>query len=45
MNKNNYLQVYLDECKYDIKKNKMTRFTDVQLYLNDSLDSGDSNSE
>ena len=47
MDKKNYPQVHLEECKYKIKKEKMTRFTDTELDLNDSddFDSDDSNSE
>ena len=29
--KKNYLQVYLEECKYKIKKTKMTKFIKVEL--------------
>ena len=36
MDKNNYPQVYLEECKYKIKKKKMPGFIDVEL----ELDSG-----
>ena len=41
MNKKNYPQVYLEECKYKIKKIQMSRF------INDELesDSSDSDSE
>ena len=39
MDKKNYLQVSLEECKYKIKKKKMTRFIDAELDLNDSDDS------
>ena len=38
MEKKNYPQVYLEECKYERKKKKMTRFTDVELDLDDSED-------
>ena len=41
IDKKSYLQVYLEECRYDIKKKKMTRFIDVELELDDS-DSFDS---
>ena len=27
----NYLQVYLEECKYKMKKTKMTKFINTQL--------------
>ena len=45
MNENNYPQVYLEECRYKTKKKKMVKFIDVELGLNVSLDSNDSNSE
>ena len=31
MNKKNYLQVYLEECKYKIKKIQMSRFINTEL--------------
>ena len=31
MEKKNYLQVYLEECKYRMKKTKMTNFINVEL--------------
>ena len=31
MEKENYLQVYLEECKYIIKKAKMTKFIEAEL--------------
>ena len=31
MDKKNYLQVYLEECKYRKKKTKMTNFINVEL--------------
>ena len=31
MEKKNYLQVYLEECKYKMKKTKMTKFTNTEL--------------
>ena len=34
MEKNNYPQVYLEECKYKIKKKKISRFIDIELVLN-----------
>ena len=36
MDKKNYPQVYLEECKYETKKNKMTKFICAELDLNDS---------
>ena len=43
MDKKNYPQAYLKECKYEIKIKKMTRFIDFELDY--SGDSNDSNSE
>ena len=40
MDKKNYPQVYLEECKYKIKKKKMSKFIDSELDLY-----SDSNSE
>ena len=31
MEKKNYLQVYLEECKYRIKKTKMIKFIEAEL--------------
>ena len=31
MNKKNYLQVYLEECKYKIKKTQMSKFISAEL--------------
>ena len=31
MEKKNYLQVYLEECKYKTKKTKMTNFMKTEL--------------
>ena len=33
MEKKNYLQVYLEECKYKVKKTKMTKFIEAELKL------------
>ena len=33
MKKKNYLQVYLEECKYRMKKTKMTKFKEVEQEL------------
>ena len=41
MDKKNYPQVYLEECRYEIKKKKMVRFIDAELELDD-YDSFDS---
>ena len=38
MDKIKYPQVYLEEYKHNMKKKKMTRFTDVELDLDDSDD-------
>ena len=39
MNKKNYPQVYLEECKYKIKKTQMSRFINVKLESDSDLDS------
>ena len=39
MNKRNYLQVYLEECKYKIKETQMPRFINVKLESDSDLDS------
>ena len=39
MNKKNYPQVYLEECKYKIKKIQMSRFINTELELDSDLDS------
>ena len=39
MEKKNYPQVYLEECKYKIKKIKMPGFIDVELEADSSSDS------
>ena len=31
MEKKNYLQVYLEECKYRLKKTKITNFIKIEL--------------
>ena len=36
MNKKDYPQLYLEECRYEIKKKKMVKFIDVELNLDDS---------
>ena len=38
-------QVYLEECKYEIKEKKMVKLIDAELGLDDSKDSDDLNSE
>ena len=35
----NYLQVYLEECKYNIKKIKMPEFIDIEVESASSSDS------
>ena len=42
MDKKNYPQVYLEECKYEIEKKKMTKFIDVDVDVNDFDDFNDS---
>ena len=37
MEKKNYLQVYLEECKYRMKKTKMTKFIEVNKNQSQSL--------
>ena len=44
MDKKNYPQVYLEECKYKIKKRKMSKFIDAELEL-DYGSNSDSNSD
>ena len=39
MNEKNYPQVYLEECKYKIKKTQMPRFINVKLELESDSDS------
>ena len=39
MNKKNYPQVYLEECKYKIKKIQMSRFINAELESDSDLDS------
>ena len=39
MNKKNYPQVYLEECKYRIKKIQMSRFISAELELDSDSDS------
>ena len=39
MEKEDYPQVYLDECKYKIRKIQMTRFINTELDLDSGLDS------
>ena len=41
MDKKNYPQVYLEECRFEIKKKKMVRFIDAELEWDD-YDSFDS---
>ena len=37
--KNNHPQVYLEECKYKIKKKKLSGFIDAELQLDSGFDS------
>ena len=39
MEKEDYPQVYLEECKYKIRKIQMTRFINTELDLDSGLDS------
>ena len=39
MGKKNYPQVYLEECKYEIKKIQMFRITNVELESNSDSES------
>ena len=39
MDKKDYPQVYLEECKYKIKRIKMPEFIDVELKSDSSSDS------
>ena len=39
MNKENYSQVYLEECKYRIKKIQMSRFINIEQELDSDSDS------
>ena len=39
MDKKNYLQVYLEECKYRMKKTKMPKFIDTELKSESELES------
>ena len=38
MNKKNYPQVYLEECKYKVKEINTPRFINVELELNSESD-------
>ena len=42
MNKKNYPQVYLEECKYKVKKIQMSRFINIELESESESDSSDS---
>ena len=44
IDKTNYPQVYLEECKYEIIKKKMVRFMDAELDLDYSDDSNSDDS-
>ena len=45
MNKKNYPQVYLEECKYKIKKIQMLRFINVELESDSDSDDSESKVE
>ena len=38
MEKKNYLQVYLEECKYKINKNKVNKFAEAELESDSRLE-------
>ena len=38
INKKNHLQVYLEECKYRVKKTQMSRFVNTELKSDSDLD-------
>ena len=38
MEKKNYLQVYLEECKYKINKNKVNKFVEAELESDSRLE-------
>ena len=38
-NKKNYLQVYLEECKYKKKKMQMSKFINIEREINSDSDS------
>ena len=40
MNKKNYPQVYLEECKYNVKKINTPRFINTELELDSESDVG-----
>ena len=44
IDKKNYPQIYLEQCKYKIKNRKLVDFNDAEIDL-DSDDSDDSNSK
>ena len=39
MEKNDYPQVYLEECKYKIKQTKMSKFINMELVLDSESES------
>ena len=45
MNKKNYPQVYLEECKYKVKKIQMSRFINIELESESESESDSSDSE
>ena len=42
IDKKNHAQVYLEECKYRVKKIQMSRFINTELKSDSDLDSSDS---
>ena len=45
IDKKNHPQVYLEECKYKIKKTQMSRFINTELKSDSDSDSSDLDSE
>ena len=45
MNKKSYPQVYLEECKYKVKKIQMSRFINIELESESESESDSSDSE
>ena len=42
IDKKNHLQIYLDECKYQVKKIQMSRFINTELKLDSEPSQSDS---
>ena len=45
IDKKNYLQVYLEQCKYRVKKKQMSRFINTELKSDSESSDSDSDSE